>query len=347
MRAVFAKQLGGDAPLDNLEIGERPEPALGPGDVRIRVRAATLNHHDLFTLRGVVGYPISPPRILGTDASGTVLEYGPGRPPDTPDPGTDVTVYPVVFCGSCTACRGGDPMLCKRFMMLSDGDREGSFADQLVVPAHCVLKKPAALSFAQAASLGTTYLTAYRMLFVKAALTPGAAVLIQGASGGLATAAIQLARAAGITVIASSRSQAKLDAAAAAGAHHGVIAGRDAAKSVHAICGDGVDAVIESVGEPTWATSLRALREGGAIVVAGATAGPNPPADLARVFWRQLRVLGSTMGSQPEFAALVRFIESARIAPIVDTVYPGTEARSAFARFEAGDFTGKLALSFE
>jgi NADPH:quinone reductase-like Zn-dependent oxidoreductase len=347
MRAVYAKRLGGDDPLENLEIGDRPEPTLGPGDVRIRVRAATLNHHDLFTLRGIVGYPISPPRILGTDAAGTVLEYGADRPAGSPDPGTDVTVYPVVFCGSCAACRGADPMLCKRFVMLSDGDREGSFADQLVVPAECVLRKPAALSFAQAASLGTTYLTAYRMLFVKAAMAPGAAVLIQGAAGGLATAAIQLARAAGITVIASSRSQAKLDAAAAAGAHHGVIAGRDAAKSVHAICGDGVDAVIESVGEPTWATSLRALREGGAIVVAGATAGPNPPADLARVFWRQLRVLGSTMGSPAEFAALLRFIDRAAIEPIIDTVYPAGEARAAFARMAAGDFTGKLALSFE
>ncbi|HEY7981757.1 MAG TPA: zinc-binding dehydrogenase [Candidatus Eremiobacteraceae bacterium] len=347
MRAVFATQLGGDNPLENLEVGERPEPALGPGDVRIRVRAATLNHHDLFTLRGIVGYPVTVPRILGTDAAGTVLEYGPGRPADSPDPGTDVTVYPVVFCGSCAACRGADPMLCKRFVLLSDGDREGSFAEQLVVPAHCVFKKPAAFSFAQAASLGTTYLTAYRMLFIKAALAPGAAVLIQGASGGLATAAIQLARAAGITVIASSRTQAKLDAAAAAGAHHGVIAGRDAAKSVHAICPGGVDAVIESVGEPTWATSLRALREGGAIVVAGATAGPNPSADLARVFWRQLRVFGSTMGTPSEFAALLRFVDRAAIAPIVDTVYPAGEARAAFARLTAGDFNGKLALSFE
>jgi NADPH:quinone reductase-like Zn-dependent oxidoreductase len=347
VRAVFAKRLGGDAPLDNLEIGERPEPALGPGDVRIRVRAATLNHHDLFTLRGIVGYPIKPPRILGTDAAGTVLEYGPDRPADSPDPGTDVAVYPVVFCESCAACGGGDPMLCKRFMLLSDGDREGSFADQLVVPARCIVKKPAALTFPQAAALGTTYLTAYRMLFVKAALTPGCTVLVQGASGGLATAAIQLARAAGLTVIASSRSQAKLDAAAAAGAHHGVIAGRDAAKSIHAMCGDGVDAVIESVGEPTWATSLRALREGGAIVVAGATGGPNPPADLARVFWRQLRVLGSTMGSPPEFVALLRFVESAGIVPIIDTVYPAGEARAAFARMSAGDFIGKLALSFD
>lgn len=347
MRAVFAKQLGGDAPLDNVEIGERPEPVLGPGDVRIRVHAATLNHHDYFTLRGIVGSPINPPRILGCDASGTVMEYGTGRPAGSPDPGTDVTIYPVTFCGACGACRSGDPMLCKRFTLLSDGDREGSFSDHLVVPAHCALPKPTALSFAQASSLGTTYLTAYRMLFVKAALMPGRTVLVQGAGGGLATAAIQLARAAGITVIASSRSQNKLDAAAKAGAHHGVLAGREAAKAILSLCRDGVDAVIESVGEPTWATSLRAVREGGAIVVAGATGGANPPADLARVFWRQLRVLGSTMGSPAEFSALLRFTESTGIVPIVDTVYPASEARTAFARLAAGEFIGKLALSFE
>jgi NADPH:quinone reductase-like Zn-dependent oxidoreductase len=347
MRAVFAKQLGGDAPLDNLEIGERPEPVLGPGDVRIRVRAASLNHHDYFTLRGIVGSPITPPRILGCDASGTVLEYGDRRPPGTPEPGADVTVYPVAFCGACGACRSGDPMLCRRFTLLSDGDREGSFADHLVVPAQCAVVKPATLSFAQASSLGTTYLTAYRMLFVKAALKPGSTVLVQGAVGGLATAAIQLARAAGITVIASSRSQNKLDAATRAGAHHVVLAGREAAKAILGFCSDGVDAVIESVGEPTWATSLRAVREGGAIVVAGATAGANPPADLARIFWRQLRVLGSTMGSPAEFSSLLRFVESAGIAPIVDTVYPASEARTAFARLAAGDLIGKLALSFE
>lgn len=347
MLAVFARQLGGDTPLANLEIGERPQPRLGPGDVRIRVAAATLNHHDYFTLRGIVGHPITPPRILGCDAAGVVEEYGPERPPGSPDPGAAVTVYPVTFCGACDACRADDPMLCKRFMMLSDGDREGSFSEYLVVPAHCVAAKPPALTFVQAASLGTTYLTAYRMLFVKAALRPGSTVLVQGAGGGLATAAIQLARAAGITVIASSRSQTKLGAAAAIGAQHGVLAGRDASKAIQSLCSDGVDAVIESVGEPTWATSLRAVRAGGAIVVAGATAGPNPPADLARIFWRQLRVLGSTMGSQADFLALLRFVESAGIEPVVDTVYPANEARTAFARLAAGDFTGKLALSFE
>lgn len=347
MRAVFASQLGGDAPLDNLSIGERPEPQPGPGEVRVRVRAATLNRHDYFTLQGVVAYPFEPPRILGCDAAGVVDRYGPDRPPDSPDPGTPVTVYPVTFCGSCTGCGSDDPMLCARFTLLSDGDREGSFSDFLVVPARCVLPKPEALSFAEAAALGTAYLTAYRMLFVKAALTPGQSVLIQGAGGGLATAAIALACAAGLVVYVSSRSAERLEAAQRVGARHGVLAGRDAAKTILKLSGGGVDAVIESVGEATWATSLRALRPGGTIVVSGATSGPNPPADLARVFWRQLQIKGSSMGTIQEFRDLLRFIASRHIKPLVDHVYPAENARDAFVRLAAGDAFGKLALSFE
>ncbi len=347
MRAVYATRLGGDAPLDNLEVGDRDEPEAGPGEVRVRVRAATLNHHDYFTLRGQVAYPFEPPRILGCDAAGEIDRYGPGRPADSLQPGTSVVVYPVTFCESCARCRGGDPMLCPRFTLLSDGDREGSFADFVVVPAHCVLARPDTLSYAEAASLGTAYLTAYRMLFVKARLAPGQSMLVQGAGGGLATAAIALGRAAGFTVIASSRSADKLEAALRLGAHHGVLAGRNAAKEILALSGGGVDAVIESVGEPTWPTSLRAARPGATIVVAGATAGANPPADLTRVFWHQLQIKGSTMGTLQEFGDLLRFVTSSGIKPVIDRIYPVSEARDAFVRLAAGDFVGKLALSFD
>ncbi|HLJ84991.1 MAG TPA: zinc-binding dehydrogenase [Candidatus Eremiobacteraceae bacterium] len=347
MRAVFASRLGGDAPLDNLSIGERPEPQPGPGEVRVRVHAATLNRHDYFTLQGVVAYPFEPPRILGCDAAGIVDRYGPDRPPDSPDPGTPVAIYPVTFCGRCAGCGSGDPMLCARFTLLSDGDREGSFGDFLVVPAKCVLPKPETLSFAQTAALGTTFLTAYRMLFVKAALMPGQSVLVQGAGGGLATAAISLACAAGLTVYVSSRSAERLEAAQRIGARHAVLAGRDAAKTILKLSGGGVDAVIESVGEATWATSLRALRQGGTIVVSGATAGPNPPADLARVFWRQLQIKGSSMGTIQEFRDLLHFVATRDIKPLIDHVYPAEHARDAFVRLAAGDVFGKLALSFE
>lgn len=345
MLAAYAKSLGGDSPLDNLEIGERPKPEPGPGEVRIRVRAVTLNHHDYFTLRGIVGYKITPPRILGCDASGVVDAYGAGRPDGSPEAGTDVVVYGVTQCGKCAACMGADPMLCRTFTMLSDGDLEGSLAEYLVVPARNAVPKPSSLTYAQAAALGVTFLTAYRMLFVKAALTPGQSVLVQGAGGGLATAAVQLAAAAGLTVFASSRSQEKLDALKRLGAHFTVIAGKDAAKSIAAqTAGEGVDAVLESVGEPTWSTSLRSVKQGGAIVVAGATAGPNPPADLARIFWRQLRILGSTMGTYPEYVRMLRFVESCGVMPVIDSTYSLANARQAFERLATGDHFGKIAI---
>lgn len=346
MRALYATKLGGDRPLDNIEIGERPKPEPNAGEVRVKMRVATLNHHDLFTLRGVVGYPITPPRILGCDGCGVVDAYGPERPPGAPDVGASVILYPLRFCGHCSGCAGGDPMLCSSFTLLSDGDLEGTFAQYVVLPALHIAPKPATLSEAQAAALGVTFLTAYRMLFVKAALRPGDSVLIQGAGGGLGTAAVQLAAAAGLTVFASSTTQAKLDLARSLGAQHTVLAGRDAAKAVVAQTGgDGVDAVMESVGEATWGTSIRALRVGGAIVVAGATTGPNPPANLARIFWHQLRVLGSTMGSLPEYLSLIRFVEHERIEPLIDSTFPLDEGHAAFERLASNEHRGKIALA--
>ncbi len=345
MRALYATALGGDAPLANLEFGERPAPRPGPGEALVRVRAATVNHHDYFTLRGVVGYPITPPRILGCDAAGIVEAYGGDPPEGAPPVGAEVAVYPVRFCGHCRGCQGGDLMLCRTFTLLSDGDREGSFAEYVVVPASAVLPKPKALSFSQTAALGTTYLTAYRALFNKAQLRPGGWVLVQGASGGLATAAIELAAAAGINAIASSRSEAKLEFAKRQGAIAGLLAGKEAAKAVLKLTGgDGVDAVIDSVGEPTWGTSMRCVRQGGTVVVPGATGGPNPPADLARVFWRQITIAGTSMGSPLEFAALLRFVERAGIKPVIDAEYPLDQGRKAFERLVTGEFLGKLAL---
>jgi NADPH:quinone reductase-like Zn-dependent oxidoreductase len=344
MQALYAARLGGERPLDNIEIGERPKPEPKAGEVRVRMRVATLNHHDLFTLRGVVGYPITPPRILGCDGYGVVDAYGPVRPADTPDPGSEVILYPLRFCGQCEGCAGGDPMLCHTFTLLSDGDMEGSFAEYVVLPALHVISKPPSLSGAAAAALGVTFLTAYRMLFVKAQLRPGDSALVQGAGGGLATAAIQLGVAAGLVMYASSTTQSKLDLARSLGAKDGVIAGRDAAKAIVAATGGGVDAVIESVGEATWATSIRAVRLGGTIVVAGATTGANPPANLSRVFWHQLRILGSTMGSLPEFLSLIRFVEGKQIKPLIDSSYPLEEGRAAFERLAGNEQLGKIAL---
>lgn len=348
MRALFAARLGGERPLENIEIGERPTPVPKPGEVRVRMRVATLNHHDLFTLRGVVGYPITPPRILGCDGYGIIDAYGPDRPPGTPDAGAEVILYPLRFCGHCVGCISGDPMLCRTFTLLSDGDLEGSFAEYVVLPALHVVPKPPSLSGAQAAALGVTFLTAYRMLFVKANVWPGDCVLVQGAGGGVGTAATQLASEAGLIVYASSTSEKKLELAKKLGARETVLAGREAVKVIGALThGEGVDAVIETVGEATWGTSVRALRLGGTIVVAGATTGANPPANLSRVFWHQLRIVGSTMGSLPEFLSLIRFVESKQIKPLIDSSYPLAEGRAAFERLASNDHRGKIALDIE
>ncbi|MBV8669762.1 MAG: zinc-binding dehydrogenase [Candidatus Eremiobacteraeota bacterium] len=345
MQALFAAKMGGDAPLDNIEIGERPTPQPGPGEVRVRMRAATLNRHDLFTLQGIVGYPITLPRILGCDGAGVVDAYGPERPAGTPDPGSEVVLYPISTCGHCRGCLSGDTMTCRTWTLLSDGPREGTFAEYVVLPALHVIPKPAALSDVEAAALGVSTLTAYRMLFVKAALRPGQTVLVQGVGGGVATMAIAMAATAGVTVIASSRTEEKLEVARRLGASICVLAGRDAAKQIIAATGgDGVDAVIETVGEATWGTSLRALRLGGTIVVSGATTGANPPAELGRLFWRQLRIVGSSMGTLPEFRALVSFVQAKGLKPPVDSVWPLSRGRDAFAKLAAGDHVGKIGL---
>ena len=342
MRAAYAVKLGGERPLENLEVGERPTPAPGPGEALVRVRAVSLNHHDLWTLRGVVGAPVELPRILGCEACGVVEAYGPGRLDGAPEPGAEVVLYPVITCGRCDACLGPDATLCRQFGMLSD-KVDGTLAEYVVLPAANVLPKPAFLSTAETACLATTYLTGYRMLFTRGGVRPGDSVLIPGAGGGVATALIQMAKAAGLTVFVTSRDPAKREAALRLGADHALETGVGVARAVLELTGGrGVDAVMETVGEPTWAQSLRAVRSGGTVVVSGATGGANPPADLARVFYRQISVVGSTMGTRAEMLAVLRFVEAAQFHPVIDETFPLDETRAALARMEAGRHTGKI-----
>jgi NADPH:quinone reductase-like Zn-dependent oxidoreductase len=342
--AAFATAAGGLAPLDNLEVGQLELPQPGPGVVRLRTRATSLNHHDLWTLAGV-GAPSTFPWILGCDVAGIVDAYGPDSSQPLA-PGAPVVAHSVVTCGICNACLGPDETSCRKFGMLSEGVWEGTMAEYCLVPAQNLFPLPPSLTFEQAACLPTAYLTAYRMLFTKAALRPGESVLIQGGGGGLSTAAEALALAAGLRVMVSSRDPGKREAALARGVHHAVATGKEATGEVLQLTGgDGVDAVIESVGQATWGTSLRVLRKGGALVVAGATSGADPPADLRRVFWRQLRILGSTMGTRAEFAALLEMVEATGLRPLIDRTYPLSEARAAFQRLESGQVSGKLVLS--
>ncbi|HUY57874.1 MAG TPA: zinc-binding dehydrogenase [Candidatus Micrarchaeaceae archaeon] len=343
MLAAFATAVGGAQPLDNLVVGEREIPTPQRGAVRLRTRAASLNRHDLWTLAGIGG-PATFPWTLGCDVAGTVDAYGPDTPERIPV-GTPVVAHAVITCGVCDACLGPDETSCRKFSMLSENSWEGTFGEFCLVPAQNLFPLPPDLSFEQAACLPTAYLTAYRMLFTKAALRPGETVLIQGAGGGLSTAAEALALAGGLRVIVSSRDPVKRSAALARGVHFAIATGKEAVGEVLGLTsGEGVHAVIESVGEATWATTLRALRRGGAVVVAGATTGADPPADLRRVFWRQLRILGSTMGTRAEFSALLDTVRATGVRPLIDQSYPLAEAREALRQLESGAVTGKLVL---
>jgi len=320
MLAVSCVSQSADDPLSGLEVGERPDPEVPDGWVRVRLRATALNHHDLWSLRGV-GLPADRlPMVLGCDGAGVT------------DDGREVVVHAVVSTPEWT----GDETLDPKRTLLSE-KYDGTLAEQVVVPARNVLPKPAELSFEEAACLPTAWLTAYRMLFTQSGLRPGDRVLVQGAGGGVATAAIVLARAAGCVVYATSRDADKRERAKALGAHEVFESG--------ARLPEKVDAVMETVGKATWSHSMRALRPGGTLVVSGATSGPDPSADLNRLFFLQLRVVGSTMGTREELSSLLRFCAANGVRPLVDGVAPLAEARQSFARMAGGDVFGKLVLT--
>ncbi|MFP4634261.1 MAG: zinc-binding dehydrogenase, partial [Nitriliruptoraceae bacterium] len=258
------------------------------------------------------------PIVLGCDAAGVTAD------------GREVVVHAVVADPD-----GVDETLSDGFSILSER-YDGTFAERVAVPARNLVDKPAELSFEEAACLPTAWLTAYRMLFTRARLTPGQRVLIQGAGGGVATAAVLLARAAGLHVTVTSRDEGKLTRALELGAHEAVASGQRPSQRV--------DAVVETVGEATWSHSLKALERGGVVVVAGATSGFNPPADLARVFFRQLEVVGSTMGTRDELVRLTRMLKATGLRPLIDEVFAFADGRAAFERMVEGQQFGKLVL---
>ena len=344
VRAVYAARFGGDDPLSNLAIGDRPDPRPPAGWAVVRVSAASLNHHDLWTLRGVSSQPLNAPQILGCDAAGRVEELGEGTV-GAPAIGTRVVVHSVVGCGACPACLAAEPGVCDRLSLLGEPPHGGALAELVAVPAANLVPLPAMVGDEAAACLPTAYLTAYRMLFTRAGLGPGTSVLVQGAGGGVATAAILLCVQAGIEVHATSRDAAKRRAAEELGAASTFDPGDlEAARGLTERTGGGVDAVLETVGEATWSLSLRSVRPCGTVVVAGATSGPNPRAQLNRIFWRQLTIAGTSMGTLAELERLVALCASGALRPLVDRVVPLDDARSAFAALAAGQQRGKLVV---
>ncbi len=320
MLAITCTSQSPEDPLSGLTIGDRPDPAVPDGWVRVHLRTAALNHHDLWSLKGVGLAPSQLPMVLGCDGAGVL------------DDGTEVVVHAVVASPGWT----GDETLDPRRTLLSE-KYDGTLASQVVVPASNVLPKPPSLSWEDAACLPTAWLTAYRMLFTNADVRPGQTVLVQGAGGGVATAAIALARAAGLTVWTTSRDEAKRARSIEIGAHEAFESG--------ARLPDKVDAVIETVGKATWSHSLRALRPGGTLVVSGATSGADPSADLNRVFFLQLKVIGSTMGTREELRDLLALCASTGLRPVIDDVRPMSDARASFERLASGDVFGKLVLT--
>ncbi|APU16933.1 MULTISPECIES: zinc-binding dehydrogenase [Actinoalloteichus] len=320
MFAVYASAPDVDDPLTGLTIGERPEPSVPEGWVRVDVRAASLNMHDVWTLRGVGIAAESFPMILGCDGAGVLAD------------GTEVLIHPVI---NAPGWRGDETLDPKRTLLTER--YQGTFADSVVVPAGNVVPKPAELSFVEAATLGTAWLTAYRMLFVQAGVRPGQTVLVQGASGGVSTALIQLASAAGARVWATGRTEEKRALASSLGAH--------ATFETGVRLPERVDAVFETVGKATWSHSLKSLKPGGTVVVAGATSGPDPSADLQRVFFLQLRVLGSTMGTRQELVDLVSFLRLHDVRPQIGLTLPLEQATAGFTAMLGGETAGKIVFT--
>jgi len=321
MLAVRAVRISPEDPLSALEVGEIPEPECPPGWVRVKVRAAALNHHDLWSLKGVGLRPDRLPMILGCDAAGV------------DEDGNEVIVHAVI---ADPDAGDGDETLDPDRSLLSEL-HPGTLAEQICVPRRNLIAKPPALSFEEAACLPTAWLTAYRMLFTRASLRPGDTVLVQGAGGGVATALIVLARAAGLRVWVTSRDTQKRMRALELGAH-------DSFESDERLPAR-VDAVMETVGRATWKHSIRSLRPGGVVVVSGATTGDDPSADLTQVFFMQRSVIGSTMGTVGELQRLVSFCDASGVRPVIDSVRPLAEARSGFARMLEGDSFGKIVFT--
>jgi NADPH:quinone reductase-like Zn-dependent oxidoreductase len=321
MFAVYAESFSSDDPLSGLVVGERPAPEAPDGWATVTVKAASLNHHDLWSLRGVGLRQEALPMILGCDAAGV------------DEDGNEVVVHGVIGDPAWAGDEADDPGR----SLLSER-HQGTFADQVVVPRRNLVPKPASLSFEEAACLPTAWLTAYRMLFVQGACKPGETVLVQGAGGGVATALITLGRAAGLTVLATSRDEAKRTRALELGAHEVFESGARLPVKV--------DAVMETVGKATWSHSVRSLRPGGRIVISGTTSGPDvDDAGLTRVFFHQLSIIGSTMGTRQELDQLVKFLHATGARPLIDHTLPMEQAREGFAAMAGGDVFGKIVFT--
>lgn len=341
MKAVLLHGYGG---TDRLRYEETETPkAASPNDVVVRLKAAALNHIDIWNRRGLTGMEVEMPHILGGDGAGTVVETG--AEVANVKPGDAVCLYPATGCGKCEFCLTDSDFMCVHLRVL--GERlKGTYAEYVRLPAQNCFPIPPGFSFEEAAAFPLVFLTVWRMLVTNARLRPGDQVLILGIGGGVATAALQIAKQMGTHVIVTSSSEQKLALAKNWGADHGIhYLKSDFAKETRALTNKrGVDVVVDCVGGESWVKSLASLAKGGRLVTCGATAGAAPETDLRRVFWNHLSILGSTLGSREEFRQLLNFLRNTKIRPIIDQIFPLEEAAAAHERMERGEQFGKIVL---
>src|SRR6266699_1724021 len=344
MRACVLTATGG---IDKLEIADVPDaPAPQAGEVRVRIRAAALNHLDLFVVEGLPGGARQLPHIVGADGAGVVESIGSGVA--NVRPGDRVMLNPGISDYTCEFCRAGEHSLCVNYRLLGE-HLPGTAAELITVPAHNVARIPRLtpeLTWAEAAAFSLVTLTAWRMLVTRAQLKSGETALVWGIGGGVSLAAMRIAKLLGARVIVTSSDDAKLAVARQLGAditlNHRT---QKVAQEVRALTNKrGVDVVVDTVGAATWDDSLRCLRRGGRLVICGATSGPQVGLDLRRLFWHHWSILGSTMGNAAEYAEVVGRLAKGELRPVVDRVYPLDHARDAYERLARGEQLGKLVV---
>src|SRR5213082_313009 len=349
MRAWVIRATGGFDQLQQSDVPDPPGPgALGPRQVRVAPRAAALNHLDLFVVRGLP-HEYRFPHIVGADGAGVVDAVG--SEVRSVRPGDRVMINPGIPDYSCEYCRAGEQSLCRRYGILGE-QLPGTMAQYVVVPEQNVATIPTLatpLTWAEAAAFSLVTLTAWRMVVTRAQVVAGETVLIWGIGGGVALAALRIAKLKGARVIVTSSSDAKLHEAQKLGAdvtlNHTT---RKVSQEVRALTDKrGADVVIENVGEATWDESLRSLGRGGRLVTCGATSGPQVSLDLRRLFWHQWNIMGSTMGNDAEYREIVRLLGAGELRPVVHRVFPFSEARAAFERLERGEQLGKVVVEID
>ncbi|WP_407146724.1 zinc-binding dehydrogenase [Bradyrhizobium sp. ORS 86] len=318
-----------------------PDPAPVAGESVLKVAASSVNRVDLYMRDNGGGITHTLPQVMGVEAAGEIVEAAPGS---GLEPGMKAVLFSEAFCGKCRYCLAGDQPLCENVKIMGE-HRNGGFADYVAMPSRCFFPLPGDADLVAAGALMTGHLTAWRMLFGKRGLQPGESVMIVGIGGGVAVACLQLAKLVGARVFVTSSSDEKIARAVAMGADGGINYRSDkVSAAIQQMSGGGVDMVIDSVGEASWGESLRSLRRGGRLVTCGATTGSNPPADLQRVFIRQLEVYGSTGGSIAEFRQLLDVFNRGLIRPVIDSSFRMADAPAALARLASGAQFGKVSL---